>query len=154
MRQRGALDDTRPQPFPMSRLLAALWRWQRPDGNREPIHIIMARSHRRGSSELYQFSAHSHPPVHARTRSPSFWAVVVMARVADDVDVLAGSLGVHVARYRLRAGNPARFRFFTEATDFFAGDGLGTVIGPRNALAWLRGFQAARTLCRERSSGL
>ena len=65
----------------------------------------------------------------------------------DEVSTLAASLGVHVARYRARPGTPAKFRFFTEPSDFHAGDGLGTVIGPRNALTWLRGFQAARTLC-------
>ena len=67
----------------------------------------------------------------------------------DEVSTLAASLGVHVARSRGRPRTPAKFRFFTEPTDFHAGDGLGTVIGPRNALTWLRGFQAARTLCFE-----
>jgi hypothetical protein len=67
----------------------------------------------------------------------------------DEVSALAASLGVHVARYRARSGTPAKFRFFTEPSDFHAGDGLGTVIGPRNALTWLRGFQAAKTLCFE-----
>jgi hypothetical protein len=65
----------------------------------------------------------------------------------DEVSTLAASLGIHVARYRARPGNPARFRFFTDPSDFHAGHGLGTVIGPRNALTWLRGFQAATRLC-------
>ena len=73
-------------------------------------------------------------------------------RKADGIDALAASLGVHIARHRTGAGNPARFRFFTEASEFYSGDGLGTVIGPRNALVWLRGFQAARALCCERET--
>ena len=73
-------------------------------------------------------------------------------RKADGIDGRAASLGVHSARHRTRAGNPARFRFFTEASGLHSGDGLGTVIGPRNALVWLGGFQAARALCCERES--
>jgi hypothetical protein len=65
---------------------------------------------------------------------------------SEDIDTLAASLGVHIARYRASTRDRTRFRFFTDANDFFAGDGLGTVVGPRNALTWLRGFQAARTL--------
>jgi hypothetical protein len=73
-------------------------------------------------------------------------------RKADGIDGLAASLGVHIARHRTRAGDPARFRFFTEASEFHSGDGLGTVIGPRNALVWLGGFQAARPLRCERET--
>jgi hypothetical protein len=73
-------------------------------------------------------------------------------RTADGIDALAASLGVHMARHRTRAGNPARFRFFTEASEFHSGDGIGTAIGPRSALVWRRGFQAARALCCERKT--
>jgi hypothetical protein len=54
---------------------------------------------------------------------------------------LADQVGVHVARHRLN-GRP-RYRFFSTPMDFDAGDGLGTVIGTRAALTWLRGYEAA-----------
>jgi hypothetical protein len=60
---------------------------------------------------------------------------------------LADQLGVHVARHRLN-GRP-RYRFFSIPTDFFASDGMGTVIGTRSALTWLRGYEAARLLANE-----
>jgi hypothetical protein len=67
----------------------------------------------------------------------------------EDIDALAASLDIHIARHRARAGERTRFRFFVRPADYFSGDGLGTVVGPRNALMWLSGFQAARTLDRE-----
>jgi hypothetical protein len=56
---------------------------------------------------------------------------------------LADQLGLHVARHRLN-GRP-RYRFFPTPMDFAAGEGMGTVIGTRAALTWLRGYEAARS---------
>jgi hypothetical protein len=71
------------------------------------------------------------------------WAGPMTATEAE-MYALAGHLGIHVARQRL-SGRP-RYRFFSIPTDFFAGDGMGTVIGTRAALTWLRGYEAARLL--------
>ena len=67
--------------------------------------------------------------------------MTVMTRAASEINVLAASLGVHVACHR--AGRRTRFRFFDRPADYFSGGGLGTVLGPREALTWLRGYEAA-----------
>ena len=40
---------------------------------------------------------------------------------------------------------PAAYRFFAAPMDFTAGEGMGTVLGTRAALTWLRGYEAARS---------
>jgi hypothetical protein len=64
-----------------------------------------------------------------------------MTATEVEMYALADQLGVHVARHRLN-GRP-RYRFFSTPMDFDAGEGLGTVIGTRAALTWLRGYEAA-----------
>jgi hypothetical protein len=65
-----------------------------------------------------------------------------MTATEAEMLALADHLGLHVARQRLN-GRP-RYRFFPTPMDFGAGEGLGTVIGTRAALTWLRGYEAAR----------
>jgi hypothetical protein len=64
-----------------------------------------------------------------------------MTATEAEMYALADQLGVHVARHRLN-GRP-RYRFFSAPMDFDADEGLGTVIGTRAALTWLRGYEAA-----------
>ncbi len=66
-----------------------------------------------------------------------------MTATEAEMFALADQLGVHVARQRLN-GRP-RYRFFAAPMDFTAGEGMGTVLGTRAALTWLRGYEAARS---------
>jgi hypothetical protein len=69
-----------------------------------------------------------------------------VTRITEEMYALAATVGLHVACQRASSREPTRFRFFERPADFTSGAGLGTVIGPRNGLTWLRGFQAARLL--------
>jgi hypothetical protein len=73
-----------------------------------------------------------------------------MTATEAEMFALADHLGLHVARHRLN-GRP-RYRFFAAPMDFAAGEGMGTVIGTRAALTWLRGYEAARSVVASASS--
>lgn len=48
---------------------------------------------------------------------------------------------VYVDYYRPGDG-VTRYRFFDKPLDYFAGSGLATVLGAKEAMAWLDGFEA------------
>ena len=52
-------------------------------------------------------------------------------------------LGLYVDSYSPGDG-VTRYRFFTEETDYFAGDGVGTALGVKDAMTFLDGYSAAK----------
>lgn len=66
---------------------------------------------------------------------------------------LARWCGVNVETYSPGDG-VTRYRFFIEPTDYFAGSGMGTVLGLKDAVTWLRGYQAAMMIHTQRERDL
>jgi hypothetical protein len=71
------------------------------------------------------------------------------------VEELAREVGLYVATWAPGEGLPTyhdrqdfddhrRYRFFTSPTEYFAGEGLFTALERREALVFLRGWQAHR----------
>ena len=56
---------------------------------------------------------------------------------------LAAKLGLHINAYGPGDG-VKRYRAFDKPTDYFAGSGLYTSLGPAEMLTWLRGYAAGK----------
>jgi hypothetical protein len=59
--------------------------------------------------------------------------------------LLAAQLGLHIDTYSPGDG-VTRYRVFSAPTDYFAGSGLGTVLGAADLLTFLRGIREGRDL--------
>lgn len=63
--------------------------------------------------------------------------------MASSVESLAREVGLFVSTWSPGDG-ATRYRFFGKEMDYFAGDGLKTVLGRKDALLWLSGYRAGR----------